>query len=914
MMDDVSNQGRMIVDMDAHVDVVLEEAKDVAADAKVDQDADVQDNADIQGRTAESQAEINKIDLDHDNKVLSMQEEELEPAELQKVMDIVTTAKIITNFVTATSTTITAADVPIPVATTVAAPKLTAAPSRRTNGVVIKDPEESTTTTSTIIHSKAKSKDKGKGILAKEDKSVKRYQAMKRKPQTEAQARKNMMVYLKNVADFKMDYCKGIPQVVSATKLPILNPNEFNLWKMRIEQYFLMTDYSLWEVILNGDFPAPTRVVDGVLQPVAPTTAKQRLARKNELKARRTLLMALPDKHQLKFNSHKDAKNLMEAIQKRFGGNTKTKKVQKTLLKQQYENFSGSSTESLDHIHDRLQKLISQLEILRRNKTDLEEQSLDDLFNSLKIYEAEVKSSSFTSTSTQNITFVSSSNTDSTNEPVSASPSVSAVCVKMPVSSLLNVDSLSNARTGRNIGANGPTSMGFDMFKVECYNCTGRDTLQGSIGLLKIQEGMVQNVIYKEQTLLNQAASNSLMARLEAQKAILEVAEIVILEDEEIEDDNLREKLLNVNLLIAKIEALKDNPTPSSELLTKSSSTSPKYFLEETNTFDNSFLEFENFCFDLEEISSSSTTTHSDISLSDYKAFYFYDDHIEEISSGSTTTHSDISLFKYDSFIFDLLNDQFPPTDRSDFLMRSKWIPILNSGIRENLSSTTRVNLQVEDDHSPLLAYVVWIFLAYLTYLVIPPYLHSFGNEDTIFDPGIAINRFYSFKPGLSHRSVQYSQKLEDSCQRILSSKSSFPQLQLGINLLHLAGSQPMLKSSYKAEDGVIISIPPLVGGVADVVVEIKGTGVKYKQEKDKTGLNQEKMRSVEKPGNVKAQSQSRKQKREEIQTQGTNNANPGSCIKNKTKTRTEIAIHSKKYSRGQNFHISKVVKEKDWT
>nr|GEY79942.1 hypothetical protein [Tanacetum cinerariifolium] len=147
----------------------------------------------------------------------------------------------------------------------------------------------------------------------------------------------------------------------------------------------------------------------------------------------------------------------------------------------------------------------------------------------------------------------------------------------------------------------------------------------------------------------------------------LEVAEIVIPEDEEIEDDNLREKLLNVHLLIANIEALKDNPTPSSELLTKSSSTSPKSFLEETNTFHNSFPEFENFCFDLEEISSGSTTTHSGISLPDYEVFYFDDDHIEEISSGSTTTHSDISLSKYDSFIFDLSKDQFPPTDRSDF-------------------------------------------------------------------------------------------------------------------------------------------------------------------------------------------------------------------------------------------------------
>nr|GEW72955.1 reverse transcriptase domain-containing protein [Tanacetum cinerariifolium] len=244
---------RMITDIDKDADVVLEEAKDVAADPKDDQDTNVQVNVDIQGRTAESQAEIYKIDLDHANKVLSMQEEKSEPTEFQEVVDIVTTVKIITEVVTAASTTITVADVPIPAATTTATPTLTAAPSRRTKGVVIRDHEESTTTTFTIIHSEAKSKDNGKGILVeepkplkkqdqikqdekyareleaelnrtidwdeaidhvnkkvKEDKSVKRYQAIKRKPQTEAQARKNMMVYLKNVAGFKMDYFKGI--------------------------------------------------------------------------------------------------------------------------------------------------------------------------------------------------------------------------------------------------------------------------------------------------------------------------------------------------------------------------------------------------------------------------------------------------------------------------------------------------------------------------------------------------------------------------------------------------------------------------------------------------------------------------------------------------------------------------------
>nr|GEW62626.1 ribonuclease H-like domain-containing protein [Tanacetum cinerariifolium] len=261
------------------------------------------------------------------------------------------------------------------------------------------------------------------------------------------------------------------PQVVvAAAKLPILNPNEFDLWKMRIEQYFLMSDYSLWGVILNGDSPTPTIIVDGVVQVVAPTTAEQRLAKKNELEARGTLLMVLPDKHQLKFNIHKDAKSLIEAIEKRFCGNKKTKKVQKTLLKQQYENFRGQSSESLDQIHDRLQKLISQLEIL-----------------------AEVKSSSPTSHNTQNITFVSSHNTDNTNESVSAVLSISAASTKALVSTLSNVDSLSDALIYSFFASksNSPQlenedlkqidagyleemdlkcAIGFDMSKVECYN------------------------------------------------------------------------------------------------------------------------------------------------------------------------------------------------------------------------------------------------------------------------------------------------------------------------------------------------------------------------------------------------------------------------------------------------------------
>nr|GEV53199.1 hypothetical protein [Tanacetum cinerariifolium] len=194
---------------------------------------------------------------------------------------------------------------------------------------------------------------------------------------------------------------------------------------MRIEQYFLMTDYSLWEVILNGNSPTPTRVIDGVVQLIAPTTTEQRLVKKNELKAGGTLLMALPDKHQLKFNIHKDAKSLMETIKKR------------------------------------LQKLTSQLEILG------ESLSQEDI----------------------NLKFLRS-----IDESVSAVPSVTAASTKPPASILPNVDNLSDdviysfflmamltmrARrflqgTGRNLGANGTTSIGFDMSKVECYNCHRR--------------------------------------------------------------------------------------------------------------------------------------------------------------------------------------------------------------------------------------------------------------------------------------------------------------------------------------------------------------------------------------------------------------------------------------------------------
>nr|GEY92899.1 hypothetical protein [Tanacetum cinerariifolium] len=383
-----------------------------------------------------------------------------------------------------------------------------------------------------------------------------------------------------------------------------------------------MTDYSLWEVILNGDSPAPTRVVDGVLHSVAPTTAEHRLARKNKLKAHGTLLMALPDKHQLKFNTHKDAKTLMEAIKKSLQlDNDDLKDIDADDLEEMdlkwqiamltsfqakeeptnYALMAFSSSKDIDaddleemdlkwqmamltnyhqkgHFTGECRSLkdtrrngavepqrrnvpletsksnalvsqcdgvaamtrvfkqkrslptmllwLSHLQVLYltiryqssdgyhvvpppytrtfmpskpdledinlkflkslpsdwrthtliwRNKTNLEEQSLDDLFNNLKIYEAKVKSYTSASTSTQNIAFVSSSNTNNTNEPVSSTASVSTIDaddleemdLKWQMAMLTVRVRLFLQRTGRNLGANGPTSMGFDMSMVE---------------------------------------------------------------------------------------------------------------------------------------------------------------------------------------------------------------------------------------------------------------------------------------------------------------------------------------------------------------------------------------------------------------------------------------------------------------
>ncbi|GJV71782.1 retrovirus-related pol polyprotein from transposon TNT 1-94 [Tanacetum coccineum] len=164
-------------------------------------------------------------------------------------------------------------------------------------------------------------------------------------------------------------------------------------------------NHNLWDVIVNGDLeeePIPTRETPA---PPAPKTAKQLTAKRNQERVKSILLLAIPDEYLLKFHNVADAKSLWEAIKSMFRGNEESKKMQKNVLKHQFENFSTTSNESLDKAYDRFQKLISQLEL------DIDEIDIDDLYNNLRVYEDEMKRSLSSTPTSQNMAFLSSENT-----------------------------------------------------------------------------------------------------------------------------------------------------------------------------------------------------------------------------------------------------------------------------------------------------------------------------------------------------------------------------------------------------------------------------------------------------------------------------------------------------------------------
>ncbi|GKB66664.1 ribonuclease H-like domain-containing protein [Tanacetum coccineum] len=262
-----------------------------------------------------------------------------------------------------------------------------------------------------------------------------------------------------------------------ALKLPMLKTRDYDLWSMRMEQYLTHTNYALWEVIVNGDAHALSASVNGGPEVVVPLkTNEQKIARRNKLKAKSTLLLAIPDEHLLKFHGKDENVKLLRSLPSAWNN----------------------------------------IALIMRNKYDLDTLSMDDLYNNLKVYEYEIKSQTSSSSNTQNVAFVSSENTSSTNEAVNTVHDVSTASSQGQASTStyandvmfsffanqsnspqldnedleqIDTDDLEEIdlkwqvamltmrvkrfikKTGRNLNFNGKETVGFDKTKVECYNC-----------------------------------------------------------------------------------------------------------------------------------------------------------------------------------------------------------------------------------------------------------------------------------------------------------------------------------------------------------------------------------------------------------------------------------------------------------
>ncbi|GJT98797.1 putative reverse transcriptase domain-containing protein [Tanacetum coccineum] len=246
-------------------------------------------------------------------------------------------------------------------------------------------------------------------------------------------------------------------------------------------------NYSLWEVIKNGNAPPITKVVKGVETTIAPITTKEKAQRRLAMKARSTLLMGIPNKHQLKFNSIKDAKSLLQAIEKRFGGNAATKKTQRNRLKQQYKNFTASSSEVLDQTFDRLQKFISQLEIHGEtiSQEDVNQKFLRGLspeWNTHTIVTNSINGAVNTAhdatTASTQATAINSTTIDNLKE----------MDLRWQMALLIMRARRFLKNTRRKFFVNGTETIGFDKSKVECCNCHKKGHFARECRALRNQE------------------------------------------------------------------------------------------------------------------------------------------------------------------------------------------------------------------------------------------------------------------------------------------------------------------------------------------------------------------------------------------------------------------------------------------
>ncbi|GJU38440.1 reverse transcriptase domain-containing protein [Tanacetum coccineum] len=279
-----------------------------------------------------------------------------------------------------------------------------------------------------------------------------------------------------------------------------MEKGEYDIWAMKMEHYLAHTDYPIWEVIQNGNGPVSiTTDTQGQIKVLPPRTVEEILARERERKARITLLMALLEDHLAKFHKMTDAKEMWDAIKSRFGGNDESKKMQKYILKQQFEGFSVSNSEGLHKGYDRFQSLLSQLEIhgagvstedanqkflrslpsawsqvslIMRTKPGVDSLSFDDLYNNLRVFENDVKGSTASSSSTQNVAFVSE-NTSSTNDDLEQLDEfdLEEMDLKWQVAMISMRMKKFYKKTGRKLQFDAKEPVGFDKTKVECYNC-----------------------------------------------------------------------------------------------------------------------------------------------------------------------------------------------------------------------------------------------------------------------------------------------------------------------------------------------------------------------------------------------------------------------------------------------------------
>ncbi|GKB89542.1 hypothetical protein Tco_0961814 [Tanacetum coccineum] len=211
------------------------------------------------------------------------------------------------------------------------------------------------------------------------------------------------------------------PPTITTMKIPIIKKGEYDIWSMRMRQYIYHIDHNLWDIIVDGDLQEEAALAGEQSGPRAPKTAKQLTAKRNQER---------------------------DTIKSRFGGNEESKKMQKNVLKHQFENFTTAPNKSLDKAYDRFQKLISQLEVrvapvskeginqkflrslppswsqialIMINKPDIDQTDIDDLYNNLKVYKDEMKRSLSSTSNSQNLAFLSSENTSSANEVSPAS-------------------------------------------------------------------------------------------------------------------------------------------------------------------------------------------------------------------------------------------------------------------------------------------------------------------------------------------------------------------------------------------------------------------------------------------------------------------------------------------------------------